>query len=155
MQHSRRPHKVAVEVFEPGRIGGTPCSEVTHIHAGFDWNAGTVLITTAEKLTRLSEEEVADIRKSVSLGQSWHAYQAHKRSTELHDKRIQWLADEGAMIKSLATQHGLRYTIYWTYSKEEMAEFFHTPKQAIDAAMRLNNERSADDPGQQLPDLPA
>jgi hypothetical protein len=78
MQHARRPHKLAVQVYDPGRIGGTPCSEVTGIHVGFDWNAGTVLISTQEPLTRLSAEDVEAIRKSVSLGQSWHAYEAYK-----------------------------------------------------------------------------
>lgn len=143
MQHASRPHKLAVQVFDPGRIGGTPCSEVTGIHVGFDWNAGKVLITTKEQLTRLSEEDLAAIRKSVSLGQSWHAYEEHKATLAKHDAVLQWLADEGAMIKNLLTQDGVRYTVAWPELGEEMADYFHSPTMAVQRAMLLAQQKDA------------
>lgn len=78
-EHARRPIKLAVQVFQPGSLGGTPCSEVIGLHHGFDWNAGTLLIETKEPLTRLSPEDVAAIHKSAAGGQSWHAYEAWKQ----------------------------------------------------------------------------
>lgn len=143
MQHARRPHKLAVQVFDPGRIGGTPCSEVTGIHVGFDWNAGTVLISTAEQLTRLSPEDIEAIRKSVSMSQSWHAYEAHKATLAKHDAVLQWLADEGAMIKNLLTQDGVRYTVAWPELGEEMADYFKSPTMAVQRAMLLAKQKDA------------
>lgn len=140
MQHARRPHKLAVQIFEPGRIGGTPCSAVTDIHVGFDWNAGTILITCAEQLTRLSPEDVEAIRTSVKMGQSWHAYQGYKEQQakiKLAEARLSWLANEEAMVKHLLTQDGVRYTIRWPNAEEEMADSFLTPEEAIDAARSL------------------
>lgn len=83
VQHARRPHTLAVEVFQPGALGGTPCSVVVGIDVGFDWNAGTVMIRTAEPLTRLTPEEVADIRVHVAKGTSMEAY---TKFTSLRDR---------------------------------------------------------------------
>lgn len=140
MQHARRPHKLAVQVYDPGRIGGTPCSEVTDIHAGIDWNSGTILISTKEQLTRLSPEDVEAIRTSVSMGQSWHAYEAYKKQKAKEDllqERLTWLCNEEAMVKHLLTQDGVRYTIRWPNAEEEMVDYFLTPEAAIDAARSL------------------
>uniref|UniRef100_A0AAU6W2I7 Uncharacterized protein n=1 Tax=Pseudomonas phage Touem01 TaxID=3138548 RepID=A0AAU6W2I7_9VIRU len=83
MQHSvtedqRRPMKLVVVVHSPGLIGGTPCVEIEHIAAGFDWDSGKLMFTPATPLTKLSPEDVEAIRESVAKGQSWHAYEAHK-----------------------------------------------------------------------------
>lgn len=111
---------------------------MTSINPGFDWDNGTIFLEPESPLTLLTPEDVAAIHKSVSLGQSWHSYQDYKRAKEKNDARFQWLADEGATIKSLSTQEGVRYTVRWP-NGEEMAEFFHTPKMALDNAMRLND----------------
>lgn len=84
MQHyvtedERRPMKLAIAVTSQGAIGGTPCVEVETVAAGFDWDAGKLMIYPAQPLTTLSPEQVEDIRKSVAGGQSWHAYQAYKK----------------------------------------------------------------------------
>lgn len=113
---------------------------VTGIHAGFDWNVGTILITCAEQLTRLSPEDVEAIRTSVKMGQSWHAYQGYKEQQakiKLAEARLSWLANEEAMVKHLLTQDGVRYTIRWPNAEEEMADYFLTPEEAIDAARSL------------------
>lgn len=138
MQHSRRPHKLAVEVYEPGRIGGTPCSEVTHIQAGFDWNAGTVMISTAEKLTRLSPEDVEAIRTSVKMGQSWHAYQGYKEQQakiKLAEARLNFLIAEQAIVKGFAVAGKPRYHLYWPEEGETQVDSFESVLEAIDAAM--------------------
>ena len=87
---------VQVEVFNPGTLGGTPRVAVTSIQAGFDWDAGVMLLKTAMPITTLSPESVEAIRASARQGQSWHAYQAHKRQHE----RIKALEAEIAALKS-------------------------------------------------------
>lgn len=91
-------------VFSPGSIGPAPTCEITDISSGFDWDSGKILIDTQEPLTRLSPEDVADIRKSVSRGQSWHAFQRHKQmKAELKEKEVE-LRTAQATLESLRTE---------------------------------------------------
>lgn len=62
-------------IHQPGGIGRTPTVGVKAIHAGFDWDSNRILIYPEEHLTRLTLDEVAAIKKSVSKGQSWHSFQ--------------------------------------------------------------------------------
>jgi len=78
----RRPLEMKIAIFRPGSLGGTPCVGVETVAGGFDWDAGKLMIYPSEPLTALSPEEVADIRKSVAGGQSWHAYQQHKEQQD-------------------------------------------------------------------------
>lgn len=78
-QTQRRDPEITILVHSPGRIGPSPSVEVEAIHAGFDWDAGQVLIYPAQPLTALTPEQVAEISESVSKGQSWHAYEAYKK----------------------------------------------------------------------------
>lgn len=77
---------LSVRIFKPGTIGGTPCVPVKQLDQGFDWDAGRVLITPDVELTTLTAEEVADIRKSVADGQSWHAHQVQKKLRDERDE---------------------------------------------------------------------
>lgn len=79
LENAARDSRLVVEVFHPGAIGGTPCVDVEAVSNGFDWDHGKVLLITKQPLTVLSPEDVAAIRESVSKGQSWHAYEAHKK----------------------------------------------------------------------------
>lgn len=81
-ENDRRPMELAIVVVSQGKIGATTCVEVKNIQAGIDWDMGKFMIYPAEPLTTLSAEDVANIRKSVAGGQSWHAYQAHKAHKE-------------------------------------------------------------------------
>lgn len=74
--------KLVIPVVSQGSLGGQPCVEVKDIVAGFDWDAGKLIISPASPLTTLTPEQVEDIRKSVADGQSWHAYQSYKASQE-------------------------------------------------------------------------
>ncbi|QST57574.1 hypothetical protein [Escherichia albertii] len=86
-KHSqRRDMDVTIVVHSPGRIGSTPSVEVQSIQAGFDWDAGKVMIFPAQPLTTLTPEQVADITESVRKGQSWHAYQEYKKHKEQLEK---------------------------------------------------------------------
>lgn len=87
MQHhvtedERRPMKLVVVVNDPGSIGGTPCVEVETVAAGFDWDAGKMMIFPSKSLTALSPAQVDEISKSAAGGQSWHAYQAYNKYQE-------------------------------------------------------------------------
>ncbi|WP_191650408.1 DUF551 domain-containing protein [Escherichia coli] len=81
-----RDMDVTIVVHSPGRIGSTPSVEVQSIQAGFDWDAGQVMIFPAQPLTTLTPEQVADITDSVRKGQSWHAYQEYKKHKEQLEK---------------------------------------------------------------------
>lgn len=75
----RRDPEITIAVHSPGNIGPSPSVEVEAIHAGFDWDAGQVMIYPAQPLTVLTPEQVAEISESVRKGQSWHAYEAYKK----------------------------------------------------------------------------
>lgn len=77
--NQRRDPEVTILIHSPGSIGATPSVEVESIQAGFDRDAGQVLIYPAQPLTTLTPEQVADITTSVRKGQSWHAYEAYKK----------------------------------------------------------------------------
>lgn len=77
-----RSRRLVIRKFNPGGMTGHQTVEVDSIHAGFDWEAGKVVITPAEPMTVLTPEQVADITKSVRAGGSWHAYEARKSLRE-------------------------------------------------------------------------
>lgn len=76
---------VVIKIERPGSIGGTPCVAVTSLNVGFDWDNGKLILVPQHPLTMLTAEDVAAIRESVSKGQSWHAYEAHKKQKALID----------------------------------------------------------------------
>lgn len=71
--------ELVVVVHQPGTVGGIPCVGVDSIHAGFDWNAGRVLLVVDTPLTKLSADDIVAINKSMQTAQSWHAVQANKK----------------------------------------------------------------------------
>ncbi|MEC6146119.1 MULTISPECIES: hypothetical protein [Klebsiella pneumoniae complex] len=75
----RRDPEITIVVHSPGSIGPSPSVEVEAIHAGFDWDAGQVMIYPAQPLTTLTPEQVEDITTSVRKGLSWHAFEAYKK----------------------------------------------------------------------------
>lgn len=70
---------VRIVIHQPGGVGGTPAVDVKAIHSGIDWDGNTILIYPDGNLSLLSRQEVEDIQKSVSMGQSWHSYQKFKQ----------------------------------------------------------------------------
>lgn len=75
----RRDPELTIRVHRPGSLGPTPSVEVEDIYAGFDWDAGQVMIYPKHPLTMLTPEQVTAIEESVRKGQSWHAYEAYKK----------------------------------------------------------------------------
>ena len=100
---AERPHTIqrdpdiTIRVHSPGGIGPSPSVAVEAIHAGFDWDAGQVMIYATEQLTTLTPEQVRAIETSVRAGQSWHAYEAHKK----HKKQLE---DAAVAHAAVATQ---------------------------------------------------
>lgn len=124
MQHyvtedERRPMKLAIVVTSQGSIGGTPCVEVQNIQAGFDWDHGKLMIYPAQPLTTLTSEDVADIRKSVAGGQSWHAYQAQKNLREERDTAHAILRDLVELVNGVG---GTGDTLLDTIKLAELAD---------------------------------
>lgn len=102
-QTQRRDPEITILVHSPGRIGPSPSVEVEAIHAGFDWDAGQVLIYPAQPLTTLTPEQVAEISESVSKGQSWHAYEAYKKhKAQLENAALEHSKVAGQRDKLLA-----------------------------------------------------
>ncbi len=90
----RRDPEITIVAHSPGSIGPSPSVEVEAIHAGFDWDAGQVMIYPAQPLTVLTPEQVAEISESVRKGQSWHAYEAYKK----HKSQLENAALEHAKV---------------------------------------------------------
>lgn len=99
----RRDPEITILVHSPGSIGPSPSVEVEAIHAGFDWDAGQVMIYPAQPLTTLTPEQVNDITESVRKGQSWHAYEAHKKhKAQLENAALEHAKVAGQRDKLLA-----------------------------------------------------
>lgn len=97
--------QLKVRVHSPGKVGGSACVSVTGMYLGFDWDARKVLIYTDKPLTALSPEDVAAINKSVKEGQSWHAFQQHKKQADIikaHGTEIAKLKQDVADAKQAA-----------------------------------------------------
>lgn len=77
-KNTRRPLSIEVLVNSPGSIGKSPAVEIVQLAEGIDWNAGRLLLHPSRPLTVMTPEQLKEVSKSVSLGQSWHAYQAWK-----------------------------------------------------------------------------
>lgn len=73
-----RKLKLRIPIFSPGRIGGSPSLDVHDLALGFDHDQGQLFVCSEQLLSPLSREEIAAIQKSVSMGQSYHAYQQYK-----------------------------------------------------------------------------
>lgn len=93
LMQSRDP-EVTIILHSPGSIGATPSVEIESIQAGFDLDAGQVLIYPTQPLTTLTPEQVADITASVRKGQSWHAFEAYKK----HKAQLENAAIEHAKV---------------------------------------------------------
>jgi hypothetical protein len=70
---------LSVVVNMPGSIGGTPRVALERVQAGFDWDAGVVLLYPEKPLSLLSPEQLVQLGESARAGQSWHALEAHKK----------------------------------------------------------------------------
>jgi hypothetical protein len=128
-EDERRPMKLAIVVQSQGSIGGTPCVEVDSMQAGFDWDAGKLMIYPAQPLSQLSPEEVAAISESVSKGQSWHAYQAYKAQQEKlksvqvqRDQAIADLREAANTLRHYETLHRAKGTAESTAKAEVNAK---------------------------------
>lgn len=82
LNNRRDDARIMIQDYRPGSLGGTPCVGIDSIHSGFDWDAGKVIITPEQKVTSLTTEEVEAILTSAREGQSWHAYQIHKKQQD-------------------------------------------------------------------------
>ena len=99
----RRDPEITISILSPGSIGASPSVEVESIQAGFDWDAGQVLIYPAQPLTTLTPEQVADITTSVRKGQSWHAYEAYnKHKAQLENAALEHTKVAGQRDELLA-----------------------------------------------------
>ncbi len=77
-----RRWRLVVRKFNPGGMSGHGTTEVDSIAAGFDWDAGRVVITPSKPMTELTPEDVEAITKSVRAGGSWHAYKSQEKLRE-------------------------------------------------------------------------
>lgn len=90
-----RDLSLSVVVNVPGSIGGTPRVPLERMQAGFDWDAGVVLLYPEKPLSLLSPEQLVQLEASAREGQSWHALESQKKLRE----RIIGLEN---MVKSLS-----------------------------------------------------
>lgn len=63
---------LGIVILNEGTIGGTSVMEVKDVCFGFDWDSSKILIYPKGDLTKLTPEDVADIRKSLADAHSHH-----------------------------------------------------------------------------------
>ena len=72
--------RVAVAVESPSpSLSPIMSSLVTGVQQGIDWDNGTLFLHTSEKVTRLTSDEVMEIRRARKAGLNWAMYQATNR----------------------------------------------------------------------------
>lgn len=131
----RRDPEITIIVHSPGSIGASPSVEVESIQAGFDWDAGQVLIYPVQPLTTLTPEQVADITTSVRKGQSWHAFESYKK----HKVQIENAAIEHAKVA------GQRDVLLAALEAivAEYGEYFEGAFEGVSETQRLVEARAA------------
>ena len=141
----RRDPEITILVHSPGSIGPSPSVEVEAIHAGFDWDAGQVMIYPAQPLTALTPEQVAEISESVRKGQSWHAYEAYKKhkaqleNAALEHAKVAGQRDELLAALELAVEQmesdavGIEYECGCGRSLEELDRLGQLPEAILEA----------------------
>ena len=105
--------KLAVVIQHPGGIGGTPSVPIKSIAAGFDWDAGKLLIYPESPLSMLSAEQLQELHSSAIKGESWHAFERHKKIRQERSdqaKRMLELIEEGSLdeVKEMLGKQLLR-----------------------------------------------
>jgi hypothetical protein len=73
-----RPMRLVIRKSNPGALAGHQTTDVQAIYAGFDHEAGRLVLQPVRPLTELTAEQVEAIYKSVRMGSSWHAYEREK-----------------------------------------------------------------------------
>ena len=91
---SSRPWRLVIKKTNPGGLTGHQTTEIESMYAGFDWEAGKVVLCPVKPLTELTSEQIEAIQKSVRTGESWHAYE---RAKKLHAR----IAELEAEVKEL------------------------------------------------------
>jgi hypothetical protein len=132
-----REQNLTVEIFSPSSIGGTPCTKVTAINPGIDWDAGKIIINTEQPLTALTPEQVEAITKSVKEGNSWHAYEREKKNKAKLDEllsRMKVADPELGEIDAQAAYHSLsvRHKALAAERDELLSSMRHVAGGAID-----------------------
>lgn len=142
---------VVIQVHQPGGIGGTPCVHVKGFHAGFDWDNGKLIIYPEDQLTKLSPDDVKAITESVVKGQSWHAYQQHKKmSADVADAKRQVEQLKSVLKQALPIISQFSHSLLNGFMNprtgkvddEDIAsELAHMEKIMSDATALIGNER--------------
>lgn len=63
---------VEISIVSQGSIGGMPTVKIRDIVCGIDWDNGKFIIYTDEPVIKLTQDELKDVRKSISQAYSYH-----------------------------------------------------------------------------------
>lgn len=128
LPHNAENARITIRIQNPG--GLTAHQTVDAVRAGFgiDWEARQLVIMPRQMLTTLTPEQLEELAASARAGQSWHAYQAHKKheaEKAAMQSRINALLEEvEGKTAALAMCLGmLTGTHYKTSLTREMAEW--------------------------------
>lgn len=77
-------HRVVIPLLTSGSIRSEKV-EIESVREGMGLDMSTVMVFPTDSLTQLTREEVRDIVKSISMGQSWHHGQiVRKLKAKIH-----------------------------------------------------------------------
>jgi len=131
----RRDPEITISIHSPGSIGASPSVAVESIQAGFDWDAGQVLIYPAQPLTTLISEQVNDITTSVRKGQSWHAFEAYKQhKAQLENAALEHAKVAGQRDDLLAALEN--HETFWALREAELGTLSPEAAMVRDAGLR-------------------
>lgn len=77
--------RLTIRMENPGGLTAHQTVDVVSAQFGFDWEARQLVLTPSRPMSALSAQDLDDLRKSARAGQSWHAYQQHKRHSDEKD----------------------------------------------------------------------
>ncbi len=120
LPHNAENARITIRIQNPG--GLTMHQTVDAVSAGFgiDWEARQLVITPRQMLTTLTAEQLEELSASARAGQSWHAYQAHKKheaEKAAAQSRINALLEAIALAReTIARDREALYSAHYDYA---------------------------------------
>lgn len=96
VEHARDPEQITVRIqtFKTGSAGHLPCTDVKSAWPGFDWEAGSFIITPVKDLREIDRDEIKSLREQYEeLGWSLYKINKIKHENEQLKKQVQELKE--------------------------------------------------------------
>lgn len=93
--HNPEQVTVRISTFKTGTAGHLPCTDVKSAWKGFDWEAGSFIITPEKDLREIDRDEIKSLRNQYEeLGWSLYKVGKVKKENEMLKQKIKQLTKD-------------------------------------------------------------